>query len=60
LIAGGLTNIQIAHKISAEGSTVGHRTVQAQITSILAKTEFKNRTALALWAAQQPGFGGTD
>jgi DNA-binding CsgD family transcriptional regulator len=55
LLQGGLTNRQIARRISADyGSVCGHRTVQAQMTSILTKTEFANRTALALWAVEQP------
>lgn len=45
----GLTNDEIATSI---GST--RRTVQAHMTNMLNKTEFSNRTALALWAFQQP------
>jgi two-component system vancomycin resistance associated response regulator VraR len=45
----GLTNDEIAISI---GST--RRTVQAHMTNMLNKTEFSNRTALALWAYQQP------
>jgi DNA-binding NarL/FixJ family response regulator len=56
LISGGPTNQQIAISISRDCSRCNHRTVQAHISNILSKTEFANRTALALWAVGQPGF----
>lgn len=47
----GLTNAEIADRVGCD-----KRTVQAHMTHLLAKTEFTNRTALALWAVKLPEF----
>jgi DNA-binding CsgD family transcriptional regulator len=45
LVAGGLTNQQIAGKLE-----ISKRTVDNHISNILAKTETDNRVALVRWA----------
>jgi DNA-binding NarL/FixJ family response regulator len=47
LVAGGLTNEQIAEKLE-----ISKRTVDNHISNILTKTETQNRVALVRWALQ--------